>query len=149
MGIGLGFSLLFLLISNLKKFAGSLFFLLVAAGILMGLWFSFPQLSNAIQARFITFQYLDYDKSILIREVMVQKGLRLFKESPWIGVGANRFKRETTPLELPRQLAHLSQETIDARSSHNSYIQFLAEFGLLGAWPDQTHVALDDTDEVG
>ena len=133
--IGLGFMIILFFLQNPRKFFGLMTFILFAIALLGGLWVALPQASSAIQARFETFQYLEQDKSILIRELMVQKGLRLFKESPIIGVGADRFKKESIVLDIPRQLAFQSQEHYDAKSAHNSYIQFLAEFGLLGAIP--------------
>ena len=133
--IGLGFMIILFFIQSPRKFFGLMTFILFAIALLGGLWVALPQVSSAIQARFETFQYLDQDKSTLVRELMVQKGFRLFKESPIIGIGAARFQKESIVLDIPRQLAFQSQEHYDAKSAHNSYIQFLAEFGLLGAIP--------------
>jgi O-antigen ligase len=66
---------------------------------------------------------------------MIQKGLRLFQSSPWIGVGVSRWTKEYIPLEIPRVLQYAGQDHFDRKSSHNSYISFLAENGLLGAAP--------------
>lgn len=133
--IGLAFIFLLFFIQNKRKFSGLIVFILFSGSLLGILWFSIPQISSAIQQRFETFQYLDQDKSALIRELMVQKGVRLFKESPIIGVGADRFKQESIVLDIPKQLAYASSEHFEVKSAHNSYIQFLAEFGLLGAVP--------------
>jgi len=133
--IGLGFMIILFFIQSPRKFFGLMTFILFAIALLGGLWVALPQVSSAIQARFETFQYLDQDKSTLVRELMVQKGFRLFKESPIIGIGAARFQKESIVLDIPRQLAFQSQEHYDTKSAHNSYIQFLAEFGLLGAIP--------------
>lgn len=85
--------------------------------------------------RFSTFEKLDADKSYAIRQLMVQKGLRLFKASPWIGVGIARWRKESIPLDLPRVLRYAPQSHFDIKSPHNSYVSFLAENGLAGALP--------------
>jgi len=133
--IGLAFSVVMLFLRNPRKFSGLVIVILFAASLLGALHIAFPQASSAVQRRFETFQYLDQDKSALIRTLMVQKGFRLFKENPIIGIGADRFKQETIALDIPRQLAYAGQAQFDAKSAHNSYIQFLAEFGLLGSIP--------------
>jgi len=94
-----------------------------------------PRLNSAVISRFETLQTLDEDKSYVVRKVLVQKGLKLFAESPVIGVGSLRFTQEKTSLELPDILSGASMEYIERKASHNSYIQFLAEFGLLGSIP--------------
>lgn len=94
-----------------------------------------PRLNSAVISRFETLQSLDEDKSYVVRKVLVQKGLKLFAESPVIGVGSLRFTQEKTSLELPDILSEASLEYIERKESHNSYIQFLAEFGLLGSIP--------------
>jgi len=134
-GLGLALTLSLFFFSSPKKFSGMIFFVILAIGLLSILWVALPQVSSAIQGRFESFQSLDQDKSVLIRELMIQKGLRLFKENPLIGVGADRFTKETILLPLPQALTYESQSYFNARSSHNSYIQFLAEFGLAGSAP--------------
>jgi O-antigen ligase len=98
-------------------------------------WNYMPKAAEAIEKRLSTFQTLEEDKSYLIRQVMIQKGLRLFEESPLIGVGANRFTQTWTDITLPEMLSYRSIEEFEKKNSHNSYIQFLAEFGLIGAIP--------------
>jgi len=51
------------------------------------------------------------------------------------GVGISRWRKESVPLEIPRVLQYGSQTYYDNKSSHNSYISFLAENGLLGSLP--------------
>jgi O-antigen ligase len=94
-----------------------------------------PDVVGAFEQRLGTFDRLEEDKSYLIRQLMVQKGLGLFQENPLFGVGISRWNRESTPLELPRILSYASQEHFDIKSSHNSYISFLAETGLAGSVP--------------
>ena len=52
-----------------------------------------------------------------------------------IGVGSSRFAQEKVGLELPDLLQYADREAIEKKTSHNSYIQFLAEFGLIGTIP--------------
>ena len=66
---------------------------------------------------------------------MVQKGLKLFEESPIIGVGASRFRKESVELELSGVFRFYSQSSFDRKSAHNSYVGFLAESGLIGSIP--------------
>jgi len=134
-GIGLGISVLFLFSTNSRKFSGLLILLLITAGFAIALWGFYPQFASAIQNRFETFENLDKDKSALVREMMVQKGLTLFEENPLFGIGAGRFNQESVLLDRPRILSYVSQDSINSRSSHNAYIQFLAEFGLAGSIP--------------
>jgi len=94
-----------------------------------------PTISKAVNDRFQTLSSLEEDKTYVVRKVLVRKGLTLFEESPLIGVGSARFAQEKVELELPELLQHVDREAIGRKSSHNSYIQFLAEFGLIGAIP--------------
>lgn len=135
MVVGLCITLIMLLVSKPGKFFGLVIILLIVAGLVITLGGSFPQISNAVENRLASFETLDKDKSTLIRELMIQKGLTLFKESPIIGVGASRFKEEIISLNIPRELSYGSQAYFNRKSSHNSYIQFLAEFGLIGSIP--------------
>jgi O-antigen ligase len=90
---------------------------------------------SAFEARLSSFQNLEEDKSYAIRQLMIQKGVHLFESSPWIGVGVSRWTKEYTPLEIPRILQYAGQEHFDTKSSHNSYVSFLAENGVVGAIP--------------
>lgn len=134
-GIGLAVCLLMFFFSRPRKMLGTFLIILVFAGVGMILWNMIPEAAEAIEERASSFQSLGEDKSYVIRQVMVQKGLRLFQESPIIGVGANRFTMTWTDLEIPDLLATRSIQEFETKNSHNSYIQFLAEFGLVGSIP--------------
>jgi len=109
--------------------------LLAAAG-LGALVLSTPNVvSQAVESRFSTFDRLDQDKSFVIRELMNQKSLRLFANSPLIGVGVSRYTKESIPLDIPLILQYAGQYHFDVKSAHNSYLGFLAENGLAGAIP--------------
>lgn len=134
-GIGLAASSLLLFFAKPRKLIGG--FLAVALVVASGaiLWKYIPQAAEAVETRFSTFQSLEEDRNYMIRQVMVQKGLRLFQESPLIGVGANRFSLTWADITLPELLSYRSVEEFERKNSHNSYVQFLAEFGLLGSIP--------------
>ncbi|WP_322507111.1 O-antigen ligase family protein, partial [Anaerolinea sp.] len=109
-------------------------FLLI--GVFLVLLLAAPErVVGAVSQRFATLQRLDEDKSYAIRQLMIQKGLRLFAQSPLIGVGVYRWTKESVPLDLPRVLSYAPQSHFDAKSSHNSYLAFLAENGLAGSVP--------------
>ncbi len=135
--VAIGFSLmvfLFFLYSPRSTFYGlSILIVLVILGSLV--MSVSPELDLAVSTRIESMTNLEEDKSFVVRKVLVQKGLKLFEESPIIGVGSLRFTEEKTSLELPELLSHANTETIERKQSHNSYIQFLAEFGLLGSIP--------------
>jgi len=103
--------------------------------ILFGLNLLPEQVQSAISLRASTFQNLEQDKSYVFRQLMVQKGLKLFEESPIIGVGASRFRKESVVLELSGVFKLYEQSSFDRKSAHNSYVGFLAESGLIGSIP--------------
>jgi hypothetical protein len=56
------------------------------------------QVTSAFNTRFSTLETLAQDKPFVIRQLMTQKGVRLFQSSPWIGVGVSRWRKESIPL---------------------------------------------------
>jgi len=135
MGIGLGICLLMLFFSKPQRFFTAVFSVLLMAGIGFVLWNEIPKAAAAVEERLGTFQNLEEDKSYMIRQVMIQKGLRLFKESPLVGVGANRFTLTWADIDLPDILEYRGTGEFETKNAHNSYIQWLAEFGLIGTIP--------------
>ena len=133
--IGLGICLAMFFFSKPRKLFGLVFLLFLVLALTFVTVNIFPEISVVVNNRFQSFQTLEEDKSVLIRELMVQKGLLLFEESPLIGVGGNRFRQSSASLEIPLGLSYETEAYFNRRSSHNSYIEFLAEFGLLGAIP--------------
>ena len=77
------------------------------------------------------------DKSWLIRKVQVEKGMDLFKRYPITGVGWGHFRyvRANIDVSKYKYLTRGYDDYALTRSSHNSYIQVLAEMGLLGIAP--------------
>lgn len=127
---------LFLLFQAQKKVANTVI-VIFGLALLVGLAALLaPQpVVATFQQRFSTLERLEQDKSYAIRQLMVQKGLRLFQSSPLFGIGISRWRKETIALDIPRILGYAPQSHFDEKSSHNSYISFLAESGLLGAIP--------------
>ena len=80
---------------------------------------------------------LKMDKSWMIRQVQVEKGVRLFQENPLTGVGYRHFRSVLGDVDMSgysRLKSDVSRYGLD-RSSHNSHIQVLAETGLMGFFP--------------
>lgn len=132
--IGLLLFTLMFFVSNPIKFSGLIVlvsFIAILSGVVLG---TSPAISTAVKTRVDTFSTLEEDKTYLIRQALTQKGLSMFESSPLIGVGAGRFTKNTADITLPDQIASREKE-LQRKSSHNSFIQWLAEFGLLGAVP--------------
>lgn len=85
-----------------------------------------------VRERYATLQNLKEDKTYNTRRFLVQKGIILFQRSPFIGVGLDRWDKEYVVLELPD---YLKLGRFNRITSHNSYIMFLAETGLMGTLP--------------
>jgi O-antigen ligase len=94
-----------------------------------------PALVEPIVARFQTFTALADDKSYAIRQLMVQKGERMFLESPLFGAGVGRFVEANVELDIPTLLSYGDQDYFNLKTSHNSYIALLGETGLAGTLP--------------
>ena len=78
---------------------------------------------------------LTFDKSWLLRILMVQKGIEIVKEYPVLGIGPNNFSTYDAKLEGLAEIERLGnrdKEFMNSRSAHNSYVQIMSEFGLLG-----------------
>ena len=88
-----------------------------------------------IEARFSTFQMLEEDKSFVIRQVLVKKGLYLFQSNPFFGVGMTSFLASSAEVDMPALLVSRTNEILTTRDAHNSYILFLSETGLTGTLP--------------
>ena len=80
------------------------------------------------------------DRSWLVREVMVRKGIMIANEHPIFGIGFNRFRNYNVDFrkflaserKYDRLGRYTSNDVLNNRSPHNSYIQILAENGFLG-----------------
>lgn len=78
---------------------------------------------------------LTFDKSWLVRKLMVDKGLEIFTEYPVFGVGPNNFNNFDSKLltlnDYERLQGH-DPDFFNSRSAHNSYVQLLSEMGMPG-----------------
>ncbi len=120
--------------------------------------FSFLQLSN-VQQSLEVFSYkvekinprlatlmrsegegdLTMDKSWLIRELMIEKGKEIVQEYPLIGIGPNNFKFYKSELKVlsnsdkfNRLQSVSSKKLAEGTSAHNTYLQAITEFGIIG-----------------
>lgn len=81
---------------------------------------------------------LEKDKSWLIRKLMIDKGEEIFYKHPFLGVGPANFKLYKA--ELKSFINYDRLQHVDSRkfqmstSPHNTYLQSITEFGLLGTF---------------
>ena len=78
---------------------------------------------------------LSFDKSWLTRKLMVDKGIEIFKAYPLRGIGLENFNYYDGKMATLSQYERLGAgdaEYFNTRSAHNSYVQLLAETGILG-----------------
>ena len=79
----------------------------------------------------------DTDRSSLTRKAMVEKGLVLFSQNIFFGVGLNNFTKIEAEIEgnfIGSEFV-VGKDIFERTSSHNSYINILAEGGLFLAIP--------------
>ncbi len=77
------------------------------------------------------------DRSYLIRQAMVEKGLILFQENMYTGIGLNNFVVSEVDFigDFEGAKYVVTKDDINSISSHNSYINIIAEGGLFLAVP--------------
>ncbi len=76
---------------------------------------------------------IEEDRSYLTRRLMVEKGMIIFSQHPWVGVGLNNFSNYDVTFEGNFVGAEfvVNKDFINDISAHNSYITILAEGGLI------------------
>ena len=134
-GLGILLFLSLLYSTHKRKVISILFMLILTSGIIMTIFSFIPVISESFITRAFTFETLENDKSFVMRQLMNQKSIRIFENSPIIGVGSSRFRLTNVELIVPGLLGYLDQSYINRISSHNSYLGFLAETGLIGSFP--------------
>jgi len=78
---------------------------------------------------------LSFDKSWLLRKLMVDKSFDILKKRPVFGIGFGNFTKYDSDLSTFYQyerLQYLDGDYINTRSAHNSYAGFAAETGIIG-----------------
>lgn len=80
-------------------------------------------------------QSLEYDKSWQTRVVLNQRSVKVFQQSPVVGVGLGGLKDSEVELNIPWILRHTSDDDLFSLSAHNSHLQILAESGVIGFAP--------------
>lgn len=76
---------------------------------------------------------LDTDRSYLTRLAMIEKGLVIFSNYPLTGLGLNNFTAKEADIrgDFAGSQFVINKDIFERTSSHNSYINILAEGGLL------------------
>ena len=90
---------------------------------------------EAVLSRFKTFDNLEMEKSYMFRQVMNQRSMKIFSESPLWGVGPGRYENVYVALEMPAVFRGRADDNFMRKSAHNSYLSFLAEGGLVATLP--------------
>lgn len=73
------------------------------------------------------------DISWLQRRAQIRKGIQIFEEHPFIGIGVFNFQNYNVTIDLSGINTNRSTiRNIDNRSSHNAYISLLSETGIIG-----------------
>lgn len=82
---------------------------------------------------------LEFDKSWLTRQLMIEKSKEIIAHHPYFGIGVGNFVRYQANIDVifDRKYSRLINGGLDrsyynTRSSHNSYIHILSETGVLG-----------------
>lgn len=73
------------------------------------------------------------DQSYLLRLAFIEKGMLIYQDNPYTGIGLQNFTNYYQRIEGNFEGAHyvLHKNVFERHSAHNSYILFLAEGGLV------------------
>jgi len=73
------------------------------------------------------------DRSYLTRVAMVMKGLAIFEQYPYTGIGLNNYSNISIDFDHSFEGAKyvVNKKNLQSKSAHNSYIAILAEGGLM------------------
>jgi O-antigen ligase len=119
-----------------RRYIAALIAALVIPVVLLGTWLVLPdRVRDSVEKDFDTFDNLQGDKSWMIRQLQIQKSMKIFAEKPLIGVGPAQFRNQLVALEMPDVLAGRNARQFSDVSAHNSYIQALSEGGLIFMTP--------------
>lgn len=72
------------------------------------------------------------DMSWLQRKAQVQKGKQIFAKHPVLGIGYTKFSEYDIVIDRSKIKSDRKLRNIDNRSSHNTYVNWFAETGILG-----------------
>ena len=94
-----------------------------------------PSRYQPVLNRFTTLQKVEEDKSYATRLWLNAKSAALFQNSPIFGVGTGNYTLAYVEVPLPAVISYHSYGRMNQITSHNSYLSFLAENGLVGTIP--------------
>ena len=80
---------------------------------------------------------INYDKSLMVRSLMIDKSVSIIKEYPVAGIGFGNFINYDYDLIELRKYDRLLKagfrdKYFNTRSTHNTYLEILTEFGIIG-----------------
>lgn len=138
--VTLGLALYIVMLGLAKRNKGRTFMSLISMGIVLllvagSVAFLPDEMMERVLSRPVAAADIERDKSWQIRLLMIQKGNILFQESPVFGIGPGQFRYRVADLIIPVALRYESNAYFNEKSSHNSYMQLLAEGGLALAIP--------------
>ncbi len=94
-----------------------------------------PRMASLLRGEDETEGDLTFDRSWLTRQLMITKSFEIFNKYPVLGIGTDNFIYYDSDLEnlvFFDRLQGFNERYLNSRSAHNSYIQVLAEYGLIG-----------------
>jgi len=91
--------------------------------------------NSPIVQRFESFSSIEEDLSYTTRQFLVRKAVAQFKSSPIFGIGVERGRFVFMEVEIPESIKNEKSLLAKPLNEHNSYIQVLAETGLVGVIP--------------
>ena len=137
--VAIASGLLVLLVFTFFRKPGYAFGLLILMSLLMftayRVYSADPSRYQPVLNRFTTLQKVEEDKSYATRLWLNAKSMAIFQNSPAIGVGTGRYTMAYVEVPLPAVISYHNYGRMNQITSHNSYLSFLAENGLVGAMP--------------
>ena len=93
------------------------------------------KLSNRFVRRVEGLRNLEVDSSTSIRLALQQKAFAVMSTDPIVGVGLGNFGTTEIGDEVSRYMSPKDARAFAGKETHNSYLQMLAEAGILGGLP--------------
>jgi O-antigen ligase len=102
-------------------------------GVCLGLFIIDVLGQRALARKVDRLVHLDVNRELAERGFQARAALRIWLEQPWFGVGGWGYRYLLESHIEPEYRYHLDYGSIGKANVHNDPLQFLAEFGLVGA----------------